>query len=493
MVQGILGAAILVISATLLVTSAVALAAPGTIKVLGHDIDRDRVAIPSDWGAPLTKPLEVQAAYNGADIFFRARFPADTPGIHHDYVVYEGGRWIRYGASPVGQEPNRLYEDRFAFHVDDGVVRGFANQGCAVSCHADLRRPFMYAAPSEEQVLANSYYRDVLQQTETRKYILEARSSGGEWWDVAWDDISAEDAERMEILKHAGVLLDQWHWRAARGGPIGFADDMHVLEYRHEDEGVSAFATNWNEQQEQPLYMFDPAQAGYAALRFDDVRERRVSMDQAYYLGPGTMVEFDPERDWQEGDAIPRRYLREPSGSRGAISAQADWADGWWTVELRRAMDTGNPDDKAFHEGRVYNLAFAFFTDATGNRFHYVTFPAKLGLGQGADINAIRFTGEAPDWNAIAMTRFTAYYPGQTSWQFLVSDEHPGAPAIRADAVACAVCHTAEGLALRAAGLELRSERESPRLWTWLAGLLGVIGIAVGGILLRRGRDAWGI
>ncbi|MDP7102889.1 MAG: hypothetical protein QGH54_04285 [SAR202 cluster bacterium] len=33
-----------------------------SINVLGYEISRDRVAIPTDWGEPLTKPLQVQVA-----------------------------------------------------------------------------------------------------------------------------------------------------------------------------------------------------------------------------------------------------------------------------------------------------------------------------------------------------------------------------------------------------------------------------------------------
>ena len=482
----IVAAGILALSVALLLISVVAAAGPPTIDILGFEIDRERVSVPPDWGAPLTKRLTVQTAYNGEDILFRARFPADKPGIHHDYLVYEGGKWVRNGKSLVGSVPDRLYEDRFTFHVDDGAVRGFANQGCSVACHSDLRDPFMYAAPNSDEVQANSYYRDVIKKSDTRKYLPESRRGSGEWWDVKWDDISDGDAEFIAGLKEAGVLLDQWHWRAARGGPIGISDDMWVLDYRNGDGGRSAYSTNLDTETGLPKSMFDEATAGYSALSFEEVRNQRVSMDQAYYLGPDTMTEFDPVRDWREGDALPRRYLRRPEGSRSDITSESQWEDGWWTVEMQRKMDTGQPDDKAFQEFRTYNLAFAFYTNGTGNRFHYITFPVKLGVGQPGGIEAVRFAGEDPDWNTIPATELTAFYPGQASWQFITSDKHPGAPGVRSDKVACATCHTEEGLSQRAVGLELRSEWEAPRPWTWAAGLLGVFGIALGGIMLRR-------
>lgn len=483
-------AAILVFAGSLALIGAAAVAAAGeddspTTTILGREISRNRISVPGDWGAPNTKQLKVQAAYNGEDMIFRSQFPADKPGIHHDYLVFQDGEWVRHGSSAVGSVPDRLYEDRFTFHVDDGAVRGFANYGCSVACHSDLRDPFMYAAPSSDEVEANSYYQ-IIGRSDVRKYIPESRRGDGEWWDVAWDDIRATDADFIAGMKVAGVFLDQWHWRAARGNPLGVSDDAWVLDYRNGDSGRSSYSTNFDSETGLPKFMFDPAVVAGAALSFDDVTNQRLTLEDVYYLGPDTMADFDPDRDWQEGDAIPRRYLRLPEGSRADITARSVWNDGWWTVELRRKMDTGEPDDKAFKEFRSYNLAFAFYTNGTGNRFHYVTFPVKLGLGQPGDIRAVRFDGDDPDWDTVPVAEFTAYYPGQASWQYITSDKHPGAPAVRADSVSCSTCHTPKGLAERTIGQELHSERESPRVWTWTAGLLGILGIALTGILLRR-------
>ena len=484
------GAALLSVSVGLLVTAAVAFAQTGdqpqeTINVLGRHIARDRVAIPTDWGEPLTKPLHVQAAYNDQDILFRFRFPSKNPGIHHDQLVYEDGEWVRHGRSAVGRVPDGLYEDRLAFHIDDGAVRGFATQGCWAACHSDLRDPFMYDAPTADEVQTNTYFSEAIKKTDTRHYIPDSRQRDV-WWDFAWDDISAEHAKVIRTLRDGGVFLDQWHWRAARGNAIGASDDMWVLDYRNGDAGQSAYSTNWDGEAGQPKKMFDPDKVGLAALSFDDVRNARIPFDGVSYLSDGTMKDYDPSYPWKEGDALPRRYLRAPEGSRSDISASGRWDDGWWTVELRRRLDTGNPDDKALRDRATYSLAFAFYTEATGNRFHYVTFPVRLGLNQPADIVAHRFDGDAPDWTSISPTELTSFYPGQISWQFITSDLHPGAPAVRNDSASCASCHSAESLAKKAVGLELRSEWEGPRPLTWLAGMLGILGIAGAGILLRR-------
>jgi hypothetical protein len=156
---------------------------------------------------------------------YRSQIPADKPGIHHDDMVFESCEWVRHGSSSVGSVDDRLYEDRFTFHVDDGAIKGFANFGCAVVCHSDLRDPFMYEAPGSDEVEANSYFGEVIGRSDVCKYRPESRRGDGEWWDVAWDDIQASDADFISGMKVAGVFLDQWHWRGARGNPIGVSDD----------------------------------------------------------------------------------------------------------------------------------------------------------------------------------------------------------------------------------------------------------------------------
>ena len=65
--------------------------------------------------------------------------------------------------------------------------------------------------------------------------------------------------------------------------------------------------------------------------------------------------------------------------------------DGKWTVELRRKLDTRQPDDKALVPGRVYDIGFSVFEDRGSNRRHLVTLPpVTLGLGVEADIKAVK-------------------------------------------------------------------------------------------------------
>src|SRR5918995_1131807 len=80
--------------------------------VVKNDISRN-IYIPKD----LTMKLEVKAAYNGRDMFFTYRWPAKQPSIYHDMLRFEGGKWVRYGFSVPGPQPQGIYEDRLSMMV----------------------------------------------------------------------------------------------------------------------------------------------------------------------------------------------------------------------------------------------------------------------------------------------------------------------------------------------------------------------------------------
>ena len=55
--------------------------------------------------------------------------------------------------------------------------------------------------------------------------------------------------------------------------------------------------------------------------------------------------------------------FRTGEGSRGDVAAAAVHRDGWWTVVLRRRLDTGNADDSVLVPGGTAHIAVAVFDD----------------------------------------------------------------------------------------------------------------------------------
>lgn len=414
-----------------------------------HDDPERNISIPET----LTVPLQVQAAYNDRDIFFRYRWPSASMGIFHDVLRFEDGKWIREGRDMPGPNPFGAHEDRVAMMLDDGSVPDFGRYGGYITVGAGL------AGLTDEA------------PEEVTKYLALTRNRLGKWDDMAPDSELAQ-------LRSAGYFLDLWHWRAVRSNPVNEADDQNISTGRDGDEGSSSYSTNWDSDAGQPRVMFDEATAGYKALKWDDLRNRRITQDQAYALIAGEAVPFDPDAGWQNGDMLPRRIIRPGKGSRGDIRAEGRWADGYWDVTLARALDTGNPmDDKILKDHGTYDVAFAIHRNATGGRWHYVSLPFSLGLAHEADIMANRFAGATPQWGDV-WTDVTLFYPGQVTWPSLNSSVHGGASGIAAK-VPVRARHSPEQLAHYGVEHEFRTEIRRQWLMTLLAGVLLIAGFGV--------------
>jgi hypothetical protein len=71
------------------------------------------------------------------------------------------------------------------------------------------------------------------------------------------------------------------------------------------------------------------------------------------------------------GTLIPNIVLEPFKGDRGDVRAKAEWRQGRWTLEARRALDTGSPFDVAFAPGKpVYITVAAYNRTQTRHSEH---------------------------------------------------------------------------------------------------------------------------
>jgi hypothetical protein len=276
------------------------------------------------------------------------------------------------------------YEDRIALLVDDrdipafdGANIGFEKAGCFITCHNSMRA--MPLEPSPAEVEAHAYLGDQgLGQSDIRKYLLITRTETDETG--GWD--KTKTAGEIEALLNEGQFLDLWMWRGARSGPIGYGDDTYVLQYRLSDAGKSMFS-----QPAQPQFMYDESKVGFKAIPEADLEQ----MLQEFPMVSGqNVVPLDPAATFEEGDILSKYILQTPDGSRADLLANSSWTDGKWVVELRRRLNTGNPEDKVFTPGETYTVGIAIFHDMVSNRRHHVSFPLTLGIDTAADIEAAK-------------------------------------------------------------------------------------------------------
>lgn len=440
------------------------------------DDDGRNISIPKT----LDIPLQVRAAYNGDRIFFQYRWPSDRPGIHMDAYKFEGGKWVEYGEDKPGPQKHVFLEDRVAMMVDDGSVPEFARYGGYVTIGGGMDS-FTNAAKDKE-IDAHAYLgKQKMKQKAVTKYLPLTRENPDDWTSVVPE-------KRLEALRKAGYFLDLWHWRGHRSNVLEFADDQNVSEIRNGDPGKAGWSTNWDKEKKQPKYMFDPERTGRIANSWADLNSGKIGQDDPYYLSDATKTDFDPNRPWKEGDVLPRRVLREFEGSMAdirTVGGRGRWKDGYWEVTLSRALDTGDAlNDKAFVDGRVYNLAFAVHRNATGRRWHYISLPVTVGLSRPAEFEAQRFEGETPAWNQ-AWHTVKLFYPGQVNWPLLTSQRHPGQPMIKEGVP---VKHYHNERQLSRYGIEIEFVEEIKAQWrlTILAGLFMFVGVGFGLCRLQR-------
>lgn len=444
----------------------------GTVK----DDPARNISIPKE----LTVPLQVQAAYNDTNMYFRYRWPAPKPGIFHDVVVFEGGKWVRKGKGNPGTEKDGMHEDRVAMMLDDGGVPEFSRYGGYMTIGSGIASFTEHA--KDDAVKAHPYLGKKLKQEEVSKYLPETRTDQNDW-------SSVQSEETLKAQRAAGYFLDLWHWRGHRSNPINMSDDQVIAEGRLGDSGKSASGGNWDDQKKQPKFMFNQDSTGYKSLKWVDVKEGKISQESTYFLREGEAVAFDPAAGWVEGDTLPRRTLRKPEGSMADIAVQGKgrWADGYWDVTLKRKLDTGHPlDDKILKDRGAYSVAFAIHRSATGTRWHYVSLPFSLGLGRPGDIVANKFAGDTPKWGD-KWTELELFYPGQVSWPHLNSKTHAGAAYIR-KGQPVTTHHSVEQLKHYGIESEFAQQIRLQWLLTLLAGvaLIATFGFAFNQLLKRK-------
>lgn len=139
-----------------------------------------------------------------------------------------------------------------------------------------------------------------------------------------------------------GETADLWHWKAARGGRFGYADEQGFTygeDGRGSDKGRSAYAKN-------------SGKAGPLRVWKDD-------SDRLGVFDLTTSVEIGSDYAVSVGETAPGYYFRKPEGSRADVQSAAVHKNGVWTVLLKRKFDTGDAGDVKFEAGKIVLFALS--------------------------------------------------------------------------------------------------------------------------------------
>jgi hypothetical protein len=113
-------------------------------------------------------------------------------------------------------------------------------------------------------------------------------------------------------------------------------------------KSAGGYSDNWDKEAKRPKYTFkEGVKPGPALLKSD-------------------AVEIKDYGKFKVGDRLPREVLEKPVGSRGDVEAKAVWDKGRWTMEMKRARDTGDKENdiQFTHPGHPYYFGISVHDDA---------------------------------------------------------------------------------------------------------------------------------
>lgn len=133
---------------------------------------------------------------------------------------------------------------------------------------------------------------------------------------------------------------DMWHWKASRSNPLGLIHDKSTVISR--TKLLRSYRATANDG--DPMYI----------LRASDEGSKLYRTKRYSYF---------------KKDLMPKYILeKSPVGSVADIKARGVWKKGKWYLEIKRKLNTGNPDDVVFMKGHSTKGGIAIFNQAENDR-----------------------------------------------------------------------------------------------------------------------------
>jgi len=191
-----------------------------------------------------------------------------------------------------------------------------------------------------------------------------------------------------------GSLLDVWHWKSVRTGPLGQIDDnffgpplappektgaRYTAGYSKDPKTDGGFTMNWERFDPEgvvPRWLpKDPA----VLARMGEIDLDPAAVDRGdWWIPEDLLVPYSAEHDARipVGTVMPSVVISQPfQGDRGDVAAVAHWDKGHWRLEVARKLDTGSSYDVPIQDGTF--LWVAVF-DHTQTRHSLHLHPARL-------------------------------------------------------------------------------------------------------------------
>lgn len=197
-----------------------------------------------------------------------------------------------------------------------------------------------------------------------------------------------------DMLAGGEGVWDVWHWKASRTNPHGYAMDK---AHRYTLAQPQGKAKSHAAKNGKTIWIARPEDTG-------DSVEKSV-----------------PAPTRQVGDRVVASVAGTPSGSAADVRAKGRWADGKWSLELGRKLDTGQSDDTRFSTTRSCDFAISTF-DHTGDMDKA---SGTIRLSFGSRPHAHDFEADAPDQAPRGFTSALGGAGGPEEWRVIEAKDAP--------------------------------------------------------------------
>ncbi len=280
--------------------------------------------------------VELRALYTAEELFLLARWADPTESLEYKPWVFDGTAW---------HEEREVADDAFAVNWNISS-RLFPLIGCRALCHL-------------------SGYPEI-------------------------NDLAPHDM----WTEKAGMIVDHWEWRATETAPLGWVKDGRISHIDFEkfveespgqkpmgrspdglDRSPDIFEFNLNPAtDDRPMYAPNPKAGGPLHAPYIRV------------TGPGAIIPVE-ELSFKAGDRLAGILLppEVPREMRGHVEGFGRYANGFWTLELRRRLRTDDPGDVQFDPGRneEYFFGIAVFDGSVYHNYSDVIRMAFTPSGAG--------------------------------------------------------------------------------------------------------------
>lgn len=251
--------------------------------------------------------IALRSVYTGDSVYFLMQYKDPTESVKRGpWVKQADGSWLKLrDPNDKGGDNNLYYEDKMAV-IWNISSPAFEQKGCMSACHTGEGKPY-----------GNKY------------------------------------------TPSSSELLDMWHLKGVRTGPVGQIDDQYVDGTRHDKE------KNPNAGRKS-----DPKTGGgYVDNVSDDKKGPKFALADnkpapPYWITDAAKVPFDDSK-YKAGDEVPGIIVAPFTGDRGDLSAKIVWKEGAWTMVFWRKLVTGSEFDVQFRDfKKEYAFGLAVFDNA---------------------------------------------------------------------------------------------------------------------------------